>query len=102
MLEILTDVFLHFDRIDRAGFSQCVAAVVEQQHALLLDVRVEVVASLKVFVQVFDVFGDYRGAGPVKSKPFQSPLDRLSQSGLTFHRGVARSSVTTSKSKSLW
>ena len=63
-------------------------AAVEQQHALLLDVREKVVAALEVFVQVFDVLDNHRRTGPVKSEPTQMPADCPAQSGLAIHRGI--------------
>ena len=70
-------MLLAFDGTEWNGFGQRMPSVVKQQHAFLLDVRIEVVAALKVFIQVLDVFDDYRGAGAVKSKPTQTPADGI-------------------------
>ena len=43
---------------------------------------------MKVFIQVLDVFDDYRGAGAVKSKPTQPPPNRIAKPELAVHRGV--------------
>ena len=73
MLEILSDVFLHFGRVNRPASASVWRPLSNSSTPSFLMSAIEVVASAEVFVQVLDVFDDDGGTGPVQC---QSLADR--------------------------